>query len=119
MQGVEFTGCYPRVIGEVTRLHAACYAEHWNFDLSFEAQVGRELAGFMVRTDPARDFFLAARGAGGLAGAVALEAPRKRARACAGSSWTRPRKAAAWGGSCSPGPRVATYMSPAPRGLTI
>jgi GNAT superfamily N-acetyltransferase len=69
------------VIGEVTRLHAAYYAEHWNFDLSFEAQVGRELAEFMVRTDPARDFFLAARGPRGLAGAVALDsAPQEGAR---------------------------------------
>ncbi|MCB2228460.1 MAG: GNAT family N-acetyltransferase [Desulfarculaceae bacterium] len=73
MQGVEFTGYYPGVIGEITRLHAVYYADNWGFDLSFESQVGRELAEFLARFNPARDFFVAARGPQGLAGAVALD----------------------------------------------
>jgi len=71
--GVEFTGYYPGVIGEITRLHATYYADNWGFDLSFESQVGRELAEFLARFNPARDFFLTARGPDGLAGAVALD----------------------------------------------
>ncbi|MCF8032726.1 MAG: GNAT family N-acetyltransferase [Desulfarculaceae bacterium] len=73
MQGVEFIDYYPGVIGEVTCLHAVYYAENWGFDLSFEAQVGRELAEFMARLDPDRDFFLAARDQDGLVGAVAMD----------------------------------------------
>ena len=81
MQGVEFTGYYPGVIGEITRLHAVYYAENWGFDLSFEAQVGRELAEFMARFDPARDFLGVARDPMGLAGAVALDGdPEEGAR---------------------------------------
>ncbi len=73
MQGAEFVGYYPGVIGEVTRLHATYYAQHWGLDLSFESQVSRELAEFLTRADPARDLFLAARGPAGLAGSVALD----------------------------------------------
>ncbi|MCF8047714.1 MAG: GNAT family N-acetyltransferase [Desulfarculaceae bacterium] len=73
MQGAELVGYYPGVIGEVTRLHATYYARHWGLDLSFEAQVGRELAEFLERADPARDLFLAARGEDGLGGCVALD----------------------------------------------
>ncbi|MBU1275169.1 MAG: GNAT family N-acetyltransferase [Proteobacteria bacterium] len=73
MQGAELVGYYPGVIGEVTRLHATYYARHWGFDLSFEAQVSRELAEFLQRAEPARDLFLAARGPAGFAGSVALD----------------------------------------------
>lgn len=81
MQGAEFAGYYPGVIGEVTRLHATYYARHWGLDLSFEAQVSRELAEFLQRAEPARDLFLAARGREGLGGCVALDgAPEEGAR---------------------------------------
>ncbi|MCB2192036.1 MAG: GNAT family N-acetyltransferase [Deltaproteobacteria bacterium] len=73
MHGAKFVGYYPGAIGEVTGLHATYYAQHWCFDLSFEAQVGRELAEFLERADPARDLFLAARGEDGMAGCVALD----------------------------------------------
>lgn len=73
MQGSELVGYFPGAIGEVTRLHATYYARHWGFDLSFEAQVGRELAEFLERADPARDLFLAARSDDGFGGCVALD----------------------------------------------
>ena len=73
IQGAQLVGYYPGAIGEVTCLHATYYARHWGFDLSFEAQVGRELAEFLERADPARDLFLAARGDNGLGGCLALD----------------------------------------------
>lgn len=72
-QGTELVGYFPGAIGEVTRLHATYYARYWSLDLSFEAQVGRELAEFMERADPARDLFLAAKDDDRLAGCVALD----------------------------------------------
>lgn len=68
-----FCGYYPGAIGQVTALHAAYYAEYWQFDLSFEAQVAADLSRFLLEFDPARDFFLAARAGRELAGAVALD----------------------------------------------
>lgn len=68
-----FCGYCPGAIGQLTALHAAYYAEHWGFDLSFEAQVASELGQFMLAFDPARDLFLAARAGERLAGAVALD----------------------------------------------
>lgn len=74
MQDTVFTGYYPGAIGDVTRLHAVYYAEHWGFDLSFESQVARELAEFLCRQRPERDMFLAARSPdGGLRGALAID----------------------------------------------
>ncbi|MFH1059394.1 MAG: GNAT family N-acetyltransferase [Pseudomonadota bacterium] len=69
----DFCGYYPGAIGQVAALHAAYYAEHWGFDLSFEAQVATELSRFLLDFDPARDFFRAARAGERLAGAVALD----------------------------------------------
>jgi GNAT superfamily N-acetyltransferase len=70
---VDFTGYYPGVIGQITQLHATYYAEHWGFDLSFEAQVGRELSEFLAGFEARRDFFQAARDGDHLAGAVVLD----------------------------------------------
>jgi len=61
------------VIGQIIQLHAVYYAQHWGLDLSFEAQVGRELSEFLAEFQPQRDFFRAARDQGRLAGAVALD----------------------------------------------
>ena len=46
---VELTGYYPGVLGKITELHAVYYHEHWEFDISFETQVGMELCEFMSR----------------------------------------------------------------------
>ena len=68
-----FDGYRPGDLGRVIWLHGDYYHRHWGFDLSFEAQEARELAEFLERLDPARDLFLAARLAGELVGAVALD----------------------------------------------
>ena len=57
---LRFLGYREGDIGRLTLLHATYYHEHWGFDLSFEAQVARELSEFLLRADPARDHFEAA-----------------------------------------------------------
>ncbi|MEW5914376.1 MAG: GNAT family N-acetyltransferase [Thermodesulfobacteriota bacterium] len=73
MEEVELSGYYPGLIGQITQLHAVYYAQHWGLDLSFEAQVSRELSEFMAGFQPQRDFLRAARQGERLAGAVALD----------------------------------------------
>ncbi len=74
MENVRVTGYYPGVVGELTRLHAVYYHEHWGFDVSFETQVGAELSRFMASMDPGLDGFWAARDSGGkFLGAAAVD----------------------------------------------
>ena len=70
---MEFGGYFPGAIGQLTGLHAVYYHQHWDFDLSFEAQVSSELAEFLSRFDPERDFFCTAEQDGRLMGAVAID----------------------------------------------
>jgi len=70
---LEWTGYYPGVIGKVTELHAVYYYAHWNFDISFETQVGRELSAFFVNFRKTRDGFWSVRADGKFAGAVAVD----------------------------------------------
>jgi len=70
---LTYAGYYPGVIGELTRLHAVYYHQHWGFDLSFEIQVGGESAEFFGRFDPRMDYFQAAREHEKLAGAIAID----------------------------------------------
>lgn len=74
-QRVQVGGYYPGVLGLVTGLHGRYYAEHWGFDLSFEAQVGFELSEFMARFRDGRDGFWSALVDGHFAGAVAVDGP--------------------------------------------
>lgn len=70
---VELTGYYPGVLGKITELHAVYYHEHWEFDSSFETQVGMELCEFMSRFSIETDGFWAALVNGRFAGAVAID----------------------------------------------
>lgn len=70
---LEWTGYYPGVIGQVTSLHAVYYHRNWGFDISFEAQVSRELSAFFSGFREKRDGFWAARADGSFAGAVAID----------------------------------------------
>jgi GNAT superfamily N-acetyltransferase len=67
-------GYYPGAIGEVTRLHAAYYHEHWGFDVSFETDVAGSMAEFFSRFDPRTDYFRAARDGDRLAGSITMDA---------------------------------------------
>jgi GNAT superfamily N-acetyltransferase len=70
---IRLSGYSPGVIGRITELHALYYQEHWNFDISFETQVGRELSEFLRDFVERRDFFRTATVGGRFAGSVAIE----------------------------------------------
>ena len=73
LNNVTFCGYYPGAIGKVTELHATYYHENWGFDVSFEAQVGKELSEFMTDFRVARDLLTVAKVNGIFAGAVAID----------------------------------------------
>jgi GNAT superfamily N-acetyltransferase len=75
MMAMEITyGDYwPGVIGKITELHGLYYHDNWNFDVSFEAQVGRELSEFLRDFRGARDFFRTARAGNRFAGSIAID----------------------------------------------
>jgi GNAT superfamily N-acetyltransferase len=68
-----FCGYYPGLIGEVTALHAAYYAERHGFTRAFECQVARDLAEFAARAQGSRDLLLAVRRDGRLVGFLAVD----------------------------------------------
>ncbi len=70
---LAFRGYQPGDLGRVIALHGDYYHRHWGFDLSFEAQEAMELAEFLSRLDPARDFFLTAWAGERFAGAIAID----------------------------------------------
>lgn len=71
--GLEWTQYYPGVIGKITELHAVYYYKNWNFDISFESQVAREVSEFFTNFNEKRDGFWAARLKSAFAGAVAID----------------------------------------------
>ncbi len=62
-------GCHRKI----TELHAVYYHENWNFDISFETQVGRELSEFLRDFRDGRDFFRTATVGRRLAGSIAID----------------------------------------------
>ncbi|MBT8332627.1 MAG: GNAT family N-acetyltransferase [Deltaproteobacteria bacterium] len=73
MPEVLIRGYYPGVVGKITELHAVYYHEHWEFDVSFETQVGRELSTFVSEFDADRDGLWVVTADGKFAGAVAID----------------------------------------------
>jgi GNAT superfamily N-acetyltransferase len=73
MKNITITGYYPGAIGDITRCHAAYYYENWGFDVSFEAQEGRELSEFMVRFRENADGLWVAKMNEKFAGSVAID----------------------------------------------
>ena len=73
---IIYDGYWPGVIGKITELHGVYYHENWNFDIRFEAQVGRELSEFLQDFRDGRDFFRTARVGDRLAGSIAIEGKR-------------------------------------------
>ncbi len=73
MPEVLIRGYYPGVVGKITELHAVYYHEHWEFDVSFETQVGRELSIFVSEFDADRDGLWVVTADGKFAGAVAID----------------------------------------------
>ncbi|MBI5252340.1 MAG: GNAT family N-acetyltransferase [Desulfomonile tiedjei] len=70
---LRLTGYFPGVVGKITELHAVYYSEHWGFDITFEAQVARELSLFLSNFQTDRDGFWVALLQGRFAGAIAID----------------------------------------------
>lgn len=70
---VSFEDYRPGAIGRIVQLHAEYYSASHGFGLTFEAKVARELAAFLERRDPARDFFQIVVADGAVQGSVALD----------------------------------------------
>lgn len=69
---MEITGYYPGAIGKITEVHAIYYHDNWNLDVTFEAQVGRELSEFIDHFHPERDGLWIAKISGTFAGSIAI-----------------------------------------------
>jgi GNAT superfamily N-acetyltransferase len=52
---LQWRGYFPGVIGQVTALHGVYFNEKWGFDVSFEAQVGKEISEFIIQFQEYRD----------------------------------------------------------------
>jgi GNAT superfamily N-acetyltransferase len=73
MSEISIAGYVPGAIGRVAEMHAAYYAEAWNFGLYFEAKVATELSQFLQRLDPERDGFWTAIRGGRVEGSIAID----------------------------------------------
>ena len=73
---ISIDGYRPGAIGRIVELHAVYYAEHWGFDLRFEAQAARELSEFFLRFDADRDGFWTAWRGDVLFGSIAIDGLR-------------------------------------------
>ena len=73
MKPAILKGYFPGVVGQITEAHAVYYHTRWGFDVSFEAQVARELSDFVADFDPSRDGLWVARREGRFAGAIAID----------------------------------------------
>ncbi len=67
----------PGELGAVVALHGRWYARHWKFGAYFEALVARDLGGFLVDFDAARDgFWIEPDDSGAVAGSISIVGPR-------------------------------------------
>lgn len=66
-------GYFAGAVGQITEAHAVYYHTHWGFDVSFEAQVARELSEFAAGFDPGRDGLWVARQEERFAGSIAID----------------------------------------------
>jgi GNAT superfamily N-acetyltransferase len=69
---IKIVGYFPGAIGKITTLHAVYYKEYWGLDHSFEAQVGREVSGFIAHFDEKKDGLWNAVSENELAGCIAI-----------------------------------------------
>jgi len=70
---MRIAGYFPGAVGRITELHATYYYEHWGLDVSFEAQVGRELSEFVGAFQKGRDGLWVATCEGELSGSIAID----------------------------------------------
>ena len=72
-QQIRLKGYYPGVIGRITEEHARYYHDRWDFDVTFETQVSRELSDFIAAYRDQRDGLWVALMAEKFAGCVAID----------------------------------------------
>lgn len=66
-------GYLPGAIGRIVEIHGTYYADHWGFDLFFEAKVATELSAFLRSYDADRDALWLATVDGRVEGAIAID----------------------------------------------
>ena len=66
-------GYAPGAIGRIAELHGTYYADHWGFDLFFEAKVATELSAFLRAYDADRDALWLAMVGGRIEGGIAID----------------------------------------------
>ena len=66
-------GYLPGAIGRIVELHGTYYANHWGFDLFFEAKVATELSAFLRAYDQDRDALWLATVDGRVEGGIAID----------------------------------------------
>lgn len=67
------SGYRPGLIGDITKLHATYYFEHWGFHINFETQVATELSEFCLRLNPDFDGLWSAHKDGNFLGSIAID----------------------------------------------
>lgn len=77
---VSFSGYRPGALGRVCELQAAYYARDWGFGRAFETRVARDMADFLDKCDPERDWFEIATTAGDIVGSVAIDGTTHQGR---------------------------------------
>jgi GNAT superfamily N-acetyltransferase len=70
---ISLKGYYPGVIGRITEEHARYYHDQWDFDVTFETQVSRELSDFIAAYRDQRDGLWVALMMEKFAGCVAID----------------------------------------------
>jgi GNAT superfamily N-acetyltransferase len=70
---IHWSGYFPGIIGKITELHAVYYSENWNFDSSFEIQVGSELSEFIKEFRKNRDGLWVTRVDNDFAGCIVID----------------------------------------------
>ena len=74
MESIDIiTGYLPGVIGRITELHGAYYAENWGLEKYFEAKVATELAAFYTSFVPERDGAWLARAGKTIVGGIFID----------------------------------------------
>jgi GNAT superfamily N-acetyltransferase len=69
----QWTGYFPGAIGKITELHATYYYDHWNLDVSFETQVGKEISEFVAQFQDDKDGLWLIASGDDLAGCIIID----------------------------------------------
>jgi GNAT superfamily N-acetyltransferase len=74
--GLQWIEYFPGAIGKITELHAIYYYENWHLDVSFEAQVGKEISEFIAGFQKDKDGLWIVTSGEMLAGCIVIDSSR-------------------------------------------